>query len=81
MPHISSGEGLQVTNFDQLFTYSNGYYASVETFSGGLLRVGVGMRSRGLSYEDLSMEEFIIEGRRSFHEGGAGFSSIIKKKQ
>ena len=39
--------------------------------------VGGGVEGRG--YGDLSMEEFII-GEENFHEGGAGFSSIIKKK-
>ena len=33
----------------------------------------------GVKWEDLSMEEFIMR-EENFHEGGAGFSSIIKKK-
>ena len=31
------------------------------------------------TWEDLPSEEFIM-GEEKFHEGGAGFSSIIKKK-
>ena len=34
----------------------------------------------GVTWEDLSMEEFIIR-EENFHEGATGFSSIIKKKQ
>ena len=39
---------------------------------------GSGSRER-ITWEDLSMEEFIMR-EENFHEGGAGFSSIIKKK-
>ena len=30
-------------------------------------------------WDDLPLEEFVM-GEEKFHEGGAGFSSIIKKK-
>ena len=33
-------------------------------------------KGEGVTREDLSMEEFIM-GVENFHEGGAGFSSII----
>ena len=39
-------------------------------------RVG---RGEGFTWEDLSMEE-IIRREENFDEGGAGFSSIFKKK-
>ena len=46
------------------------------TFS---LWAGVGHREEA-TREDLFMEEFFMR-EENFHEGGAGFSSIIKKKQ
>ena len=49
-----------------------------DTFSlwggGGLGQV------EGVTWEDISMEELIMR-EQIFHEGGAGFSSIIKKKR
>ena len=46
-------------------------------FSGGIFHVGVGVgRSEEVTLEDLSMEEFFMR-EENFHEGGAGFSSII----
>ena len=41
---------------------------------------GGGEKLKGVKWEDLSMEEFVM-GEENFNEGGAGFSSIIKKKQ
>ena len=45
-----------------------------------MLRGGVGSRGRvggrGLTWDDLSMEEFIMR-EENFHDGAAGFSSII----
>ena len=41
--------------------------------------VGVGM-GEGITWEDLSIEEFIMR-EENFHEGGARFSGIIKKKK
>ena len=41
-------------------------------FSGG----GGGDREEGVTWEDLSTEEFTM-GEVNFHEGRAGFSSII----
>ena len=49
-------------------------------FSGWLFRVGVGIgRGEGVTWDDLSTQEF-IKREEIFHEGGAGFSSITKKK-
>ena len=36
-------------------------------------------RRDGVTWENLSMEEFIMR-KENFHEGGTEFSSIIKKK-
>ena len=45
----------------------------------GHFRVGVGVgRGKEVTWEDLSMEEFITS-EENFHERSAGFSSIIKK--
>jgi len=37
--------------------------------------IGRGLRE-GVTWEDISMEEFVMGGE-NFHEGGAGFSNII----
>ena len=42
--------------------------------------VGGGGLRGGVTWGDPSMEEFFL-GEENFHEGGAGFSIIIKKKQ
>ena len=66
IPTESSGEGLQVTNFDQFFTYSNGYWDRVQTFSEEPFHVGGG---GGGTWEDLSMEEFLIRKEEFPYEG------------
>jgi hypothetical protein len=38
--------------------------------------LGWEVRGKGVTWEDLSMEEFFIE-EEIFYEGGAGFPSII----
>ena len=48
-------------------------------FSEGLFRGGTGGGSGEVfTWKDLSMEEFNLR-EDNFHEGGTGFSSIIKK--
>ena len=50
----------------------------MQTFLGGLFQVGNGF-GEGVTLEDLSIKEFIMR-EENFHEGGAGFSTSIKKK-
>ena len=65
-----------------VLTYTNGYLEVYRHFQGGFLGWGRG----GGGWEEgdmlggLSLEEFVM-GEENFHEGSAGFSSIIKKKQ
>ena len=60
-----------------LFTYSNGYWELFRRLQGVLFHVWVGVgRGEGVTWEDLSMEKFIMR-EENFHEGGAGSSSII----
>ena len=47
-----------------------------DVFRGTFSRWGGGGSGGGVTWEDLSMEEFIMR-EENFHEGGAGFSSII----
>ena len=42
----------------------------------GIFRVGGSGSGEWVTWKDLSMEEFIMR-EESFHEGGAGFSSVI----
>ena len=51
-----------------------------DVFRGTFLRWGEVVGLRGVTWEDRSMEEFITR-EENFHEVGAGFSSIIKKKK
>ena len=46
----------------------------------GIFFVGGRVEGGGVTREDLSMEELLM-GEETFNEGGAGFSSIIKKKK
>ena len=46
-PPQSLGEGLQVTNFDQCFTYSTGYWEVYRRFQGDFFGLGVGFRGGG----------------------------------
>ena len=57
-----------------MFTYSNGYWEVYRRFQGDSF--GLGEKLRGVTWEDLSMEEFVL-GEEHFNEGVAGFSSII----
>ena len=47
-------------------------------FQGDFFGVG-GKPWEEVTWEDFSLEEFIM-GEENFHDGGAGFSSIIKQK-
>ena len=50
---------------------------SIQTFSGGPFHVGMGLcRDEGVTWEDLSMEEFFMR-EENVHKVGAGFSRII----
>ena len=63
LPH-SPWEGLQVTNFDQCFTYSNGYWEVYRRFQGDSFGLGGGLRGGELAmWEDLSLEEYVVGGR------------------
>ena len=42
--------------------------------------LGGELKGGGVTWEDISMEK-ILMGEENFNEGGAGFSSIIWKKQ
>ena len=47
---------------------------------GDVFALGVGIgRDDGVIWEDSSMDEFIMR-EENFHEGGAGFTSVILKK-
>ena len=50
-------------------------------FQEGLFSVGMGLGlGKGVTWEILSTEELITR-EENFHEGGVGFSNIIKKKK
>ena len=49
-------------------------------FRGAFSNWGGGGSGDGVTWEDLSMEEFFLK-EENIHEGGAGFSSIIKNNQ
>ena len=61
-----------------VLTYSNGYWEVYRRFQGDFL---VGQRGweEGDMLGELSIEAYVM-GEENFHEGSAGFSSIIKKK-
>ena len=63
-------------------TNSNGYWEVYRSFQGDFLVSGGGGGEvdGGVTWKDLSMEEFVM-GEENFNEGGAGFSSIIKTKK
>ena len=73
---LSPWDGLQVTNFDQCLHIVMVIWKCTEVFR-GIFRLG-GWRRRDMLGE-LSLEEFVM-GEKKFHEGSAGFSSIILKK-
>ena len=51
-----------------------GYWEAYRRFQGDFF--GWGDLGEGVTSEDLSIEKFVV-GEENFHEGGAGFSSII----
>ena len=58
-----------------MFAYSNGYWEVNRRFQGYFFLFGGG-DLRGVTWEDLSLEELLM-GEENFNEGGARFSSII----
>ena len=74
----SQWEGLQVTNFDQCLHMVMVIWKCTDVFR-GIFRLGGGLEEEDMLGE-LSLEEFVVGGE-NFHEGSAGFSSIIKKKK
>ena len=62
-----------------MLTYSNGYWEVYRCFQEDFL-VGGGVEKEGDILGELSIEEFVM-GEENFHEGSAGFTSIIKKKK
>ena len=59
-----------------MFAYSNGYWEVNRRFQGYFFLFGGGGDLRGVTWEDLSLEELLM-GEENFNEGGARFSSII----
>ena len=62
-----------------VFTYNNGYLEVYKPFQEDFSVGGRGW-GEGATWEDLPMNQFVIR-EEGFHEGGAGFSSIILKKE
>ena len=58
-----------------MFTHSNGYWEVCRRFQGNFFDWKGGLRG-GVTWEDDSMEEFVM-GEDNFYEGGAGYSSTI----
>ena len=52
----------------------------IDVFKGPFSRWDGGVSGGGVTWEDLSKEKCMMR-EENFHEGGAGFSSIIKKKK
>ena len=76
-PRVPVGGGC---NFDQCLHIVTVFGKFTEVFRGIFLVWGWGGENqRGVMWEDHSMKEFIM-GKENFNEGGAGFSSNIKKK-
>ena len=62
-----------------MLTYSNGYWEVYRRFQEDFFGLGEGLR-RGRYAGGTFLREFVM-GEENFHEGRAGFTSIIKKKQ
>ena len=73
----SLGEGLQVTNFDQFLHTVMVIGKCTDVFQGDYF--GEVWWWEGAIWEDLLLEEYVMEEEK-FNEGGAVFSSIIIKK-
>ena len=61
------------------FAYSNGYWEVYRRFQGYFFGWKEGLRRGGYVGETFHGGIFVM-GEEDFHEGGAAFSSIIKKK-
>ena len=75
----STVPGERAENYElcPLFTYSISYWEVYIRFQRNFSSRGGG---DGVTWQDLSIEEFFME-EEDFYEGGTGFSSIVKKKQ
>ena len=62
-----------------VLTYSNGYWEAYRRFQGDFLVAGGGLLREG-GYVGRTFHGVIFMGEKNFHEGSAGFSSIILKK-
>ena len=62
-----------------MLTYSNGYWEVYRRFQEDFFGLGEGLRRGGYTGGTF-LREFVM-GEENFHEGRAGFTSIIKKKQ
>ena len=74
IPYSPRGRGCNVQT-----TYNNGYWEVYRRFKGDFCALTGRGLGRGVKWEDLSMEKYIMR-EENFYEGAAGFSSIIKKK-
>ena len=64
-----------------MFTYINGYCEVYRRFEGDFFWFGGGGSCWvGVTWEDLSMEEFVI-GEENFNEGVKDFLALFKKEQ
>ena len=62
-----------------MLTYSNGYWEVYRRFQEDFFGLGEGLRRGGYAGGTF-LREFVM-GEENFHEGRAGFTSIILKKQ
>ena len=61
-----------------MLTYCNGYWEVYRRFQEDFFGLGEGLRRGGYAGGTF-LREFVM-GEENFHEGRAGFTSIIKKK-
>ena len=62
-----------------MLTYSNGYWEVYRRFQEDFFGWGEGLRREG--YAGGTFHREFVMGEGNFHEGRAGFTSIIKEKQ
>ena len=62
-----------------MLTYSNGYWEVYRRFQEDFFGLGEGLRRGGYAGGTF-LREFVM-GEENFHEGRAGFTSIIQKKK
>ena len=77
----SLGEGQQITNFDHCLHIVIVNYEVYGRFEGEFFALGCGDGSRGEGYMGGSFHGEMFMREDNFHEGGAGFSRIIKKNE